>query len=115
MKTSKVKPFCESAKSGTRAESQFALRFAQETSLHGWKYLGSETNNALKLLWSLVIASSFCISVYSMFYYSTQFLAATTVTSIHSAIVPISVIMFKISNIIPMFLSDLRSIHSLLK
>ena len=115
MKKAKVKPFCESAKSVTRAESQFALRFTQETSLHGWKYLGLEKSNALKLLWTLVIASSFCISVYLMFYYSTQFLDATTVTSIQSTIVPVSVIMFKISNIVPMFLFDLRSINSLLK
>jgi hypothetical protein len=65
--------------------------FIKETSLHGWKYLGPETRSEFKLVWAFVLAAALVSSIYFMFYYSSQFLAATTVTSIHSTMAPIKV------------------------
>ena len=71
--------------------SPFSMNFIKETSLHGWKYLSLETRNSFKLVWTLVLSAALFSSVYFMFYYSTQFLDATTVTSIHSTMAPIKV------------------------
>ena len=100
MKRSTVKPFCETMELRSSSKSQLSMRrFAQETSLHGWKYLGSEASITFKLLWAFVIAAAFLVSAYSVLFYSSQFLAATTVTSIYSTMVPISVnMLYKNSN-----------------
>jgi hypothetical protein len=65
--------------------------FFQETSLHGWKFLSKETGFALKLMWILVLFAAWMGSIYSMFYYTTQFLTAKTITSIDSTIAPTTV------------------------
>ena len=76
--------------------SEVPKKFCQETSLHGWKYLNSETKITLKFMWFVVLLSACIASFYFMFYYTAQFMAATTVTTIDSTIAPITVM----SNII---------------
>ena len=71
--------------------SEVPKKFCQETSLHGWKYLNTETKFTLKLMWFVVLLSAIMASVYFMFYYTAQFMAATTVTTIDSTIAPITV------------------------
>ncbi len=70
---------------------EIMLRFVQETSLHGWKYLSQESKPILKLAWSVILFSASIASIYFMFYYTNQFVAATTVTTIDSTIAPIMV------------------------
>ncbi|QQP35948.1 Uncharacterized protein FKW44_020902, partial [Caligus rogercresseyi] len=67
--------------------------YCEQTSLHGWFYIGSD-KPVWRIIWLLIVAAS--IGIASIFIYEAvdDFTKSTVVTTIHSTTVPLSEVYF---------------------
>jgi hypothetical protein len=77
----------------TTTGSRFS-NFCQQTSLHGWQYLDSESKRWRKIIWAIFILASILASVNFLHKAFEEYVNATTVTSIDSTTASLNDIIF---------------------
>ena len=90
------KPKVEEEQQRTKKESPSDgfYKFCGRTSLHGWKYLKSESGILPKTIWIVALASSLCLSSYFISLNIDQFLKSDTRTTIESTTASLQDIIF---------------------
>ena len=73
---------------------QGCSQYCQQTSLHGWQYVDSESNIICKLIWIIIVVSCNISAIWFMVTHIQEFIAATTITNIESSTASLNEITF---------------------
>ena len=73
---------------------QGCSQYCQQTSLHGWQYVDSESSIICKLIWIIIVISCNITAIGFMVTHFQDFIAATTVTNIESSTASLNEITF---------------------
>ena len=65
-------------------------KYCQQTTLHGWQYIDTETGWFLKSIWIFVIGFWTCVASITLFYNWSMYMNATTTTFLTSTTAPLS-------------------------